>query len=102
MIIEYRIVCSCYVADVTPPRLTFVENPSDSNANVTISWTFDEEATSSCTVQTPSLLFVILCNGSSVTLTGLREEGMHTLFIVATDLAGNVARTIRKFWTVGE
>lgn len=37
-----------------------------------------------------------------VTLTGLREEGVYTLFIVATDLVGNVARTTRKFWTVGE
>jgi hypothetical protein len=91
---------SSLIADITPPRLTFISDPIYTNANVTISWRYDEEAASSCTLQTPTTLFVILCN-ESVSLTGLREGG-HTFYIVATDLAGNVARTVRNSWTVGE
>ncbi len=87
------------IADITPPILTLVNNLFFSNANITISWRYDEETSSSCTLQTPTDLFVIICN-ESVSLTGLRE-GIHTLYIVGTDLAGNVARTVRKSWTVG-
>lgn len=61
---------------------------------------YNEEATSGCTLQTPTSLFVISCN-QSVTLTGLSEEGIHTLYIVATDMAGNVAGPVRMLWTVG-
>lgn len=89
-----------FTADVTPPRLTFIRNPRYSNAAVFISWRYNEEATSSCTLQTPERLFVIACD-RNVSLTGL-SEGSHTLYIVATDIAGNVARTIRHSWIVGE
>lgn len=65
-----------------------------------ISWRYDEEATSSCTLQTPEMLFVIACD-RNVSLTGL-SEGSYTLYIVATDIAGNVARTVRHSWTAGE
>ena len=89
-----------FSADVTPPRLTFLENPSYSNANVTISWTIDEEATTTCTLQTPSGLQVVNCN-YTLSLTNL-HEGVHTLYIQTTDLAGNIARTVRHVWTVGK
>ena len=41
-----------------------------------------------------------MCN-ESVSLTNLMG-GIHTLFIVGTDLAGNVARSVRWSWTVGK
>lgn len=36
-----------------------------------------------------------------VTLTGL-NEGEYSLYIVATDIAGNVANSVRHSWTVGQ
>ena len=66
---------------------------------MTITWRYNEEATSTCTLQTPTSSSVIACD-QNVTLTGLRE-GQHTLYITATDVAGNVA-SIRDSWIVGK
>jgi len=100
-IIWLFLYCIIYaLADVTPPRLMFLENPSYSNANVTISWMIDEVATTTCTLQTPSELQVVNCN-YTLYLTNL-QEGVHTLYIQTVDLAGNIARTVRHVWTVGK
>ena len=89
-----------FIADITPPTLYFIHNPRYSNAAVLISWRYSEEATSSCTLQTPAGFSVIACD-RNVSLTAL-SEGSHTLYIVATDIAGNVAGTVRHSWTVGK
>ena len=88
-----------HVADITPPRLTFTRRPFYSNQNVTIEWSYNEEASSYCTLQTPTLLLPVPCN-QSVTLLNL-AEGVHSLFIQGTDLAGNSA-TVRHTWSVGK
>lgn len=87
-----------YIADITPPTLTFRRRPFYSNANITIEWSYDEEASSHCTLQTPTLLLPVNCN-QSVTLQNL-AEGLHSLFIQGTDLAGNSV-TVRHTWSVG-
>lgn len=86
------------LADTTPPRLTFTYNPRYSNTNVTITWRYNEEATSTCTIQTPTTILIMTCD-QNVTLTNLQEGG-HTLYITARDVAGNVANT-RYSWIVG-
>ena len=88
-------------ADVTPPVLSFVSNPLYSNENVTISWSYNEEATSVCSLQSPTLTTPIPCVNHSVTLTRTLP-GRYSLFILSADLAGNVAPTSRHTWTVGE
>lgn len=88
-----------YIADITPPTLTFRRRPFYSNANITIEWSYDEEASSHCTLQTPTLLLPVNCN-QSVTLQNL-AEGLHSLFIQGTDLAGNSV-TVRHTWSVGK
>ena len=94
------IVLFFFIVDITPPTLRFINAPYYSNSHVTFSWVYSEEASSLCTLQSPSEISMVPCN-QSVTLTNLRE-GLHTLYIQATDLAGNVARTVRRSWTVGE
>ena len=88
-----------YIADITPPTLTFRRRPFYSNANITIEWSYDEEASSHCTLQTPTLLLPVNCN-QSVTLQNL-AEGLHSLFIQGTDLAGNSV-TVRHTWSGGK
>jgi len=88
-------------ADVTPPILSFVSNPSYSNENVTISWSYNEESTSVCSLQSPTTTTPITCVNHSVTLTRT-GPGLYSLFILSADLAGNVAPTARHTWTVGE
>lgn len=91
----------CIAADVTPPILSFVNNPSYSNENVTISWSYNEESTSVCSLQSPTTTTPITCVNHSVTLTRT-GPGLYSLFILSADLAGNVAPTARHTWTVGE
>ena len=67
---------------------------------MTISWILDEEATTTCTLQTPSELLVVTCN-YTLYLSDLREGG-HTLYIQTIDVAGNMAQIVRHSWTVGE
>lgn len=70
-----------------------------SSSNLTISWTINEEASTVCTLQTPISLVVIPCN-NTLQLSNL-SEGSHTLYVQATDLAGNVV-TVNTSWTVGK
>ena len=76
-------------------------NPSVSNENVTISWSYDEEASSYCILQSPTELYIVPCNSSMVVLYYL-SSGRHTLYVQGTDMAGNVAESVRHSWTVGE
>ncbi len=71
-----------------------------SNSNVTISWSINEEAITTCTLQTPSSLMVVNCN-YTLQLTYL-IEGVHTLYIQVVDVAGNIAPIITHTWTVGK
>lgn len=101
IVINLQVSCESTTADVTPPVLSFTTNPAYSNENVTISWRYNEEATSICSLQSPTATIPILCSNHSVSLAHL-TAGLHSLFIVGTDVTGNVASTVRHSWTVGE
>ena len=104
MFIYYNIlytVSSFATADITPPRLVFLTRQRFSNENFTINWRFNEEATATCTLQTPTNQFRETCNSETFMRTRL-EGGLHFLFVQGTDLAGNTGRPMRYHWTVGE
>ncbi len=70
-----------------------------SNSNVTISWSINEEAITTCILKTPSGLMAVNCN-YTLQLTYL-IEGVHILHIQAVDVAGNIAQITHR-WTVGK
>lgn len=78
----------------------FVEEPIYSNRNVKISWLLNEEATTTCTLQTPSSTMIVTCN-YTLQLANLMEGG-HFLYIQMVDVAGNIAPIVRHTWTVGK
>lgn len=63
--------------------------PTVTNGSITISWTFNEPVTSSCTIVKPDGTDKWSCNnswyGDSL------KEGFYTLFIFGKDLEGNQA-----------
>ncbi len=67
---------------------------------MTISWSINEEAITTCTLQTPSDLIAVNCN-YTLQLTDL-IGGVYTLLILAVDMAGNIAPIITHRWTVGK
>ena len=94
-------IYSFVTADVIPPRLVFLTYQRFSNENFTINWRFNEEATATCTLQTPTNQFTETCNNGTFMRTRL-EGGLHFLFVQGTDLAGNTGRPMRYDWIVGE
>lgn len=86
---------------MTPPSLVFLTNEQFSDENFTINWRFSEEATATCTLQTPTFQYTEICNNETFNATHL-EEGLHFLFVQETDLAGNTGTPMRYGWTVGE
>lgn len=95
------IISSFVTADVTPPRLVFLTSQRFSNENFTINWRFNEEATATCTLQTPTDQSTEICNNGVFMRTRLKG-GLHFLFVQGTDLAGNTGRPMRYDWIVGE
>ena len=83
--------------DITPPVITFVNNPSRTNENITIDWMSNEEVTWTCVV----ILFEtenspVNCSQASWNGEDLRG-GSYKIEIVATDLAGNAATVSHNF-----
>ncbi len=67
---------------------------------MTISWSIDEEAITTCILLTPSGPMAVNCN-YTLQLTNL-IEGVYDLHIQAVDVAGNIAQIITHTWTVGK
>jgi hypothetical protein len=88
------------IADITAPRLQFMIAPELSNQNVNLSWVYNENATSFCTLQSPASLTIIPCSDNVALLTNL-QEGYHSFFVQGTDTSGNTAATVRHTWRVG-
>ena len=86
--------------DVTPPILRFSQsNPSVTNGNLTIQWSFNEEVTQKCTLQSLSESSIVSCNN---TWTGENlTEGYYSLYVGGSDLEGNVATPSQFSLTVG-
>ena len=83
--------------DITPPVITFVNNPSRTNENITIDWMSNEEVTWTCVVilfeteNSPVNCSQALWNGEDL------RGGSYKIEIVATDLAGNAATVSHNF-----
>lgn len=94
--------CKCYIrfiADVTPPSLTFVTNPSLTKSNASITWTLSEPvASSKCTVTFPNGTVVNeTCNDQWEAID--LPRGTYQISIVLVDAAGNIGGAFRHTWT---
>ena len=83
--------------DITPPIITFVQSPLQSNENITISWKINENITSlQCyLMQNTTELLEHCLNGlwSGYNL----DIGIYRLNVSATDDAGNVGYAVHSF-----
>lgn len=78
----------------------FGNNPTVTNENVTISWTFNEAVSTRCTLQTPADISIVPCNDS---WTGNSlSEGYHAIYVIGTDLENNVGIQGKHIWNVGK
>lgn len=88
-----------FIADVTPPSLTFVTNPSLTKSNASITWTLSEPvASSKCTVTFPNGTVVNeTCNDQWEAID--LPRGTYQISIVLVDAAGNIGGAFRHTWT---
>ena len=84
---------------MTPPKLSFTHNKPVTNTSVFISWTYDEIATSHCTLKTPSSVYQVNCTVNEWHAKLL--EGTYTLWIYGTDASENTKLAGIHTWTVG-
>ena len=82
--------------DITPPVITFTDNPLRSNGNITLSWRGDEDVVWDCVLRFGNEVKIVNCSSSVWTGYGL-EEGGYELQITATDLSGNIAMISHTF-----
>ena len=85
------------VMDVTPPSITFVQNPSVSSSNVTVSWFSNENVTWECILIEGSSQLSVNCSDAHWTGYNL-GEGLYTLQVNGTDDAGNMATATHDFY----
>ena len=84
------------VLDITPPVITFVENPTLSNGTIGLQWNANENVTWACKLTSHNNESIINCSegrwmGSNLT------EGTYELSINATDDAKNMATYVHTF-----
>lgn len=96
----YYVTILSFAVDITPPEITFVNPPSKTNENTTISWTFNEPASATCTLSSPTDTSLVICEGMWQGI-GLME-GFYTLYVIATDTSDNIASTRSVSWFVGK
>ena len=92
------VILSLPIGDVKPPELKFTSTPycEKSYDNASISWTFNENAYSTCMLKTSLSTKIVICDKSwSGTFL---PEGNVTLEITATDNARNVAPVYKYTW----
>ncbi|XP_033106419.1 uncharacterized protein LOC117108507 [Anneissia japonica] len=88
------------IRDTTPPVLEFVSRPSKTSENITITWRYNENSTSTCTLRKPSgLIETVRCVDETWSATGL-DEGSYDLYVTGTDISGNVAESSLHSWIV--
>ena len=76
--------------DVTPPIITFLENPVVSNSNVTLSWNSNEIVMWQCRLINDDIKMTVNCSEENWRGYNLKE-GSYDLEIIATDEVGNKA-----------
>ena len=85
------------IMDITPPIITFVQNTSQSNENITLSWSTNENVTTlQCYLIQNTTEFSVNCsneiwNGFNLNM------GMYGLNVSAMDDAGNVGTAVHTF-----
>ena len=84
------------VLDVTPPVLRYIQNPTLSNGNISLSWESNENVTWECSLVVNSITSSVNCSGANWRGYNL-SEGRYELMITATDDAGNVATLVHTF-----
>ena len=87
------------VIDTTPPVITFIDNPAESNTsgNISITWSSDENVTWECYLIIASIMLPVNCSDASWTGYNL-ERGNYTLNVTACDAAGNKAFLLHTFF----
>ena len=84
--------------DTTPPTITFLENPSLTNANVTIRWESNENVTWECNLVHGNVESAVNCSEGYWLGYGI-SAGSHAIEVRAQDLVGNIA-TVRHTFEV--
>ena len=82
--------------DVTPPSLQFLNNPTISNANISITWKSNEDVTWLCSLNTELQRLEQNCSEglwNGFNLSG----GVYSLEVSGTDMAENVAVIVHTF-----
>ena len=82
--------------DVTPPTLQFLNNPTISNANISITWMSNEDVTWLCSLNTELQRLEQNCSEglwNGFNLSG----GVYSLEVSGTDMAENVAVIVHTF-----
>ena len=82
--------------DVTPPIITFLENPSVSNSNISLSWTSNENVHWNCKLSKDNTETSVNCSDAAWIGYNL-DEGIYELHINATDDVGNAAGVVHMF-----
>ena len=82
--------------DITPPMITFHENPMRSNANITLTWSADEEVVWDCELSFENEIKIVNCSESRWSGYGL-AEGQYEIRITAVDLSGNIVTISHSF-----
>ncbi|XP_071964990.1 uncharacterized protein [Antedon mediterranea] len=88
------------IQNSTPPVLEFIERPSKTSGNITISWTYNEESSSTCTLSRPSgMIETVNCVNHTWSAVDL-PEGRYDLYVTGTDISGNVAASSLHYWSI--
>ena len=82
--------------DITPPTTNFIENPSISNANVTVRWESNENVTWECTLVYGNMESAVNCSEGFWMGYNL-SAGSYALEVQAQDLAGNIGTRRHTF-----
>ena len=87
------------VMDITPPVITFLENPTESNGSrsITIEWKSNEDVIWECYLISSNIVLSINCSNASWIGYDL-ERGNYTLNITACDAVGNKAFLSHTFF----
>ena len=86
---------------MTPPKV-LLKTPAMSDEGLSVSWNFNENASATCELHSPSMLNVttIPCLENTVLIKHSLEG--YSLFVQGTDNTGNVAESVRITWNIGK
>ena len=95
-IVTSRMFWTFKVIDITPSAITFLQDPTLSSGNISLSWESNENVTWECSLVVNSITSSVNCSGANWRGYNF-SEGRYELMITATDDAGNVATLVHTF-----